>query len=118
MLNKKTKNEIFNGGIAGCFSVFIYQPFQVMRTSMMVTYNKGKTAGMIYIIRKILNEEGYKGFYRGFTPAIIKTTIGSGLYFGFLEISKREINPYLSKNKSNFISSGIARFFQSVIINP
>jgi hypothetical protein len=118
MINKKTKDEITNGAIAGCFSVFIFQPFQVIRTSMMVTYDHGRTASMYFISKKIYKEEGSKGFYRGFSPAMIKTTIGTAIYFGILEFLKRSLNQYTNSHSANFLSSGIARLIQSILINP
>lgn len=118
MINNKTKGEITNGAIAGCFSVFVFQPFQVIRTSMMVTYDHGKTASMLYISKKIYNEEGLKGFYRGFNTAMIKSTVGTAIYFGILEFSKRFLNYYTNSHSANFLSSGIARLIQSILINP
>jgi hypothetical protein len=115
------KDEILNGAIAGCLSVFAYQPFQVVRTSMMVTYDHGKNPNMFYMIRRIFTEEGIGGFYRGFTPAMIKTTIGTAIYFATLDAAKNVLETSKTARKShstNFIASGIARFIQTIAINP
>ena len=88
MFNSKTFSDISNGAISSSFTVFITQPLQVIRTSMMVTYKNNKVSSMSDVFRKISDNEGAKGFYRGFTPALLKTTLGSAIYFGVLEQTK------------------------------
>lgn len=117
-----------NGAISGFVTVFITQPFQVIRTSMMVTYadnnknNSNKPAGFLYITNKIRTEEGLRGFYRGFMPTLIKTPIGTAIYFSFLERYKRLLKEqkYVKMNghSVNFISSALARIWQCVCVNP
>lgn len=111
--------NMINGAVSGFFTVFITQPLQVIRTSMMVTYLDGKPSGFIKMIKTLYKQEGIKGFYRGFFPTLIKTPIGSAVYFGSLEYNKiflQKIN--LSKTVLNFSSSALARFIQCVVTNP
>jgi hypothetical protein len=119
MLNN-LKDEILNGGIAGLISVLFYQPFQVIRTNMMVTYDHGKNPNMLFMTKRILSEEGPIGFYRGFVPAMIKTTVGTAIYFGTLDMTKNFMEKHTTKksHKTNFIASGFARFVQTVLNNP
>lgn len=118
--------NILNGAISGLFTVFITQPFQVVRTSMMVTYIDGKPSGFLYIIKKLYTEEGVKGFYRGFVPTLIKSPLGGAIYFSSLEYNKKFLKNLNSKNlfnrenqKSlNFLASAGARFNQCILLNP
>jgi hypothetical protein len=120
MANKHHQHNYINGALSGLLTVFITQPFQVIRTSMMVTYLDGKTSGFIHITKRLFQEEGLKGFYRGLTPTIIKTPIATGVYFSTLERSKSAIdeNIKISTNTRNFIASGFARSIQCIIANP
>jgi hypothetical protein len=114
--------NMINGALSGFFSVFITQPFQVIRTSMMVTYKDGKPSGFIYLLKKIKKEEGLKGFYRGLTPTILKTPLGTAIYFSCLEYNKKIIKKQrlfkINDGLSNFLSSAAARFVQCIFVNP
>lgn len=35
-------------------------------------------------IRVIFQQEGFKGYLRGFTPSMLKNTLNAGTYFGLL----------------------------------
>ena len=124
--------DLVNGGISGMISIVFMQPLQVVKTSMMVIYNKDKKIKMLEVIKKIKSEEGIFGFYRGFIPAVLKTVLGTAIYFYSLEFNKKLIMSfYKSKNNSsekndnsknkntiNFLSSGIARLIQGISTNP
>jgi hypothetical protein len=120
MSKNSTLTDVMNGALSGYFTVFAMQPLQVIRTSMMVTYQDGHTAKMIPIIKKISREEGVKGFYRGFWPSLLKTTVGAAFYFTFLEFFKRTYKNLFPEYKIgiNFLSSACARGFQSILVNP
>lgn len=140
-------SDLLNGGLSGLFTISLMQPFQVIKTSMMIIYNKEKQVKMREMISKIRNEEGFKGFYRGFIPSLIKTVFGSAIYFAVLEFNKKALisifhnenknsnitknefsdltdeltiikNNKSKKNFTNFLSSGMARLVQAIAINP
>jgi hypothetical protein len=130
IMNSKTLSDALNGGASASFTAFLTQPLQVIRTSMIVIYKEGKVSKMKDIYSRILKEEGYKGFYRGLVPSLLKTTIGSAIYFATLErikdiFHKKHIEDRL-KNKDqkykhnfvNFTSAAVARFIQTTLINP
>lgn len=117
---------LFNGAISGLFTVFITQPFQVVRTSMMVTYLDGKPSGCMHIINKLYSTEGIKGFYRGLFPSFIKTPIGTAIYFSSLEYYKKILKNFNKQSNQrpeiltgiNFLASAGARFNQCILLNP
>jgi len=88
-IHKIKIKDLVNGGLSGLITISLMQPFQVVKTSMMVFYNKEKHIKMTEMINKIKNEEGLKGFYRGFVPSFIKTVLGSAIYFAILEFNKK-----------------------------
>jgi hypothetical protein len=111
--------NMINGAISGFFTVFITQPLQVTRTSMMVTYLDGKPYSFTRIIKDLYKQEGLRGFYRGFFPTLLKTPIGSAIYFTSLEHNKHFLSQYHSnKTTLNFLASAIARLYQCVLTNP
>lgn len=129
-MNSKTLSDALNGGLSASLTTFVTQPLQVIRTSMIVIYKEGKVSKMNDIYSRIRKEEGIKGFYRGMVPSLLKTTIGSAIYFAVLErvkdiFHKRHIEEKI-KNKDqkfktnfvNFTSAGIARIIQTTLINP
>jgi hypothetical protein len=115
-----SSKDVINGFFAGTFSAFITQPLQVTRTSMMVTYINDKPSGFIQIIKRIYKEEGLKGFYRGFLPSLLKSPIGSAIYYSSLERNKRFLKKsnYFGEKSTNFISSALARISQCILLNP
>jgi hypothetical protein len=108
------------GATAGFLTVFITQPFQVIRTSMMVTYLNNKPSGFMHIVKRLYREEGIGGLYRGIVPTLIKTPIATGIYFTILENNKRILNKHnkIQPGLKNFIASGIARAIQCIATNP
>lgn len=121
MIEEKIKRDIFNGALTGYISVFITQPLQVVRTSMMVSDRNGKASRMTEIYKKIKFEEGFHGFYRGLIPAMVKTTLGSAIFFGTLEVGKKYLQKWedkLSFHLINFKSAAFARIVQSILMNP
>ena len=129
MLNSKTFSDISNGALSSSFTTFVTQPLQVIRTSMMVTYKDNKVSSMTDVFKRISKDEGVKGFYRGFYPALLKTVMGSAIYFGVLEqtkdsLKKHHIEDKLGKesrtkhNLINFTSAGFARLIQTTLVNP
>ncbi len=80
-----------NGAKSALVTVFFMQPFQVVNTSMVIHFKKENKTGMLDIMKRIYKNENIWGFYRGFTPALIKSISGSAIYFGVLESTKRSI---------------------------
>lgn len=58
----------------------------------------------------IYEREGLFGYYRGFTPSIIKNTMNAGTYFStlyYLKLMMQKTN--MSENMNNFWASSSAR---------
>lgn len=92
--------DLKNGGLTGFFTILLIQPFQVIKTSMIIIHNNQKKAKMLDIIKRIKTEEGLMGFYRGFLPSVIKSTLGYSIFFASLEFNKKIIKNFLSRNNS------------------
>jgi len=133
-------SDIKNGGLTGLMTILLIQPFQVIKTSMIVIYNKQRRLKMLDVIKQIKSEEGLFGFYRGFLPSVVKAIFGYSIFFGSLEfnktILKKTLNYSYNKNNSiikekkdekifnfnegalNFLASGMARTIQALSVSP
>ena len=112
---------MINGAISGLTSTVFNVPFQVIRTCMMVqNTSSGKTPTMIKTIKTIYSKEGFKGFYRGFFPSLIRLPLGNAFYFGTLEKTKNILTNKFKMNgiMTNFISSAAGITVQSIVTNP
>ena len=100
-------SDIKNGGLTGLMTILLIQPFQVIKTSMIVIYNKQRRVKMLDVIKQIKSEEGLFGFYRGFLPSVVKAIFGYSIFFGSLEFNKTILKKTLnySYNKNNDHSS-------------
>ena len=111
---------IKNGAISSLSSGLICQPFQVVSTNMMVSYKHGKPISMLSTIKMIIQNEGLRGFYRGFKPATLKNIFGSAIYFACLEALKPKVKSNITSNPNfvNFISAAISRTIQMISVAP
>lgn len=132
------KSNFLYGNMAGIITGFLLQPLEVIKMNMIlipkdlmdvkigVPKNKKRS---IWVNTKIscnyiYKEEGVKGFYRGLTPALLKATFTSGIYFSIMrkiEYYLKHVNNnynFIGDNNVYFISSAVARSMSSFIINP
>jgi len=72
----------------GVLASVLSQPFEVLRTSQIMSAFKTQEinfAALLRIIRQIHKAEGAKGFFRGTSLAIARNTIGYAFFFSSLE---------------------------------
>lgn len=68
----------------------------------------------------IYEREGFRGYYRGFLPSLIKNTMNAGTYFStlhYLRLALQKTN-MMSDNWVNFWASATARAVQTTLCNP
>lgn len=69
------------GASSGIISTTILQPFDVIKTTMInPIYTKHNVKHILYDIYK-QNNNGLINYWRGLTPALVRITIGSSIYF-------------------------------------
>jgi hypothetical protein len=108
---KKTKSSLDNFKIGLIVSLLV-QPFEVIRTSSITTF-KGFNPGFkgtFNVIKNIYKMEGFRGFFRGGMVAIVKSTLGAGIFFTGVENTH-----VLTKNlrESHTIPEGVIDFFNA-----
>ena len=112
-------NNFIKGAISGFLAGTCLQPFEVIKTNSQINPFLNKTLNMREVSKIILQNEGMKGFYRGFTAACIKTSCSAGVYFWSLQVLNRMIR-YTSNNIAidNMLASGLARTVQALTTYP
>lgn len=119
---KRTLTGLKNGAISSISSSLFLHPFQVLSTNMMINYKNNKPLSLLETVKTIFKTEGLRGFYRGTSIAVFKTTFGSAIYFGALENTKHILSDkYKSKLSPiaiNFISAAISRTLQMISVAP
>uniref|UniRef100_A0A7S4UK77 Mitochondrial carrier protein n=1 Tax=Guillardia theta TaxID=55529 RepID=A0A7S4UK77_GUITH len=87
------KESMFCGCVAGSISKISTLPLdvtkkrmQVMGTTMLAASQGRKISSMREVVRGILRDEGWQGFFRGGLPSVMKTALSSGLSFAIYEL--------------------------------
>jgi hypothetical protein len=68
----------------------------------------------------IYNREGFRGYFRGFLPSILKNALNAGTYFSSLHFLREvflKMN-FMSDHAVNFWASALARGIESTLANP
>lgn len=68
----------------------------------------------------IFEREGFKGYYRGFLPSLIKNTLNAGSYFStlhYLRLALHQTNLF-TEHTVNFMSAALARSVLTTLSNP
>ncbi|UXI14898.1 SH3 domain-binding protein 5 [Sarcoptes scabiei] len=78
-LQRKALIPIF-GAIAGAVSVIANTPIDVLKTRMQ-SIEADRYDGNLDCIKKIYQNEGFKGFYKGLTPRLVKVSLEVAIAF-------------------------------------
>jgi len=102
-------DHLLAGAEAGCIMVFLTNPLWLIKTRLQIQGkdpSSKKYTGTVDAVRTIVKEEGFKGFYKGFVPAILLTSHGA-IQFTVYEYLKAQ---YASSSyqTSNTLSSSAA----------
>lgn len=119
--------DLIAGATAGAVCGTIFQPLDVIKVNLIVlpnSYNltnRNSVQHLTDITKMIYAQEGWKGFWLGITPSVIRTSASCAIYFSLL----RSFNNYWIKGFavdrkyiSDFLDSGVARVLTSLATNP
>jgi solute carrier family 25 phosphate transporter 23/24/25/41 len=90
--NPKMTKFMFLGGFAAYITGTITYPFNLI-TSRMIFVNRdiqvyGERIGFLKTIKNTFKNEGFLGFFKGYTASILRVFIGQSINFGTYEILK------------------------------
>jgi hypothetical protein len=82
--------HLLAGSLAGAASTVSMYPLELIKTRMQVTSNVSLAyRSLPSTIRSVFLYEGFYGFYRGMTPAIVASSGSWGGYFYLYELAKK-----------------------------
>lgn len=78
-----------SGGIAGAACWVLIYPTDVVKSVIQIDeFHQPKYAGSIDALKKIATSEGFKGFYKGFGPAVVRSVPANATCFFAYEITR------------------------------
>ncbi|KAL1936090.1 hypothetical protein VTP01DRAFT_224 [Rhizomucor pusillus] len=80
------QNAFIAGASSGMFAAVVTTPFDVIKTQRQVS--SGRDAEIRRLVTKIIHEEGYKGFFRGVVPRVIKVAPSCAIMISSYEVGK------------------------------
>lgn len=75
-------------GGSGAIAATVTTPVDVVKTRIMLSAGKGGSSSIPKVVREVLREEGWRGFWRGGALRAVWTCVGMGLYLGVYEGAK------------------------------
>jgi len=76
------------GGLAGLIVSTILHPLEVVKIGIIMNPMKLELSGpksFIVVGKYIHRTEGFKGFFRGLTPELVRSCSGTSMYFHILK---------------------------------
>lgn len=113
-----SSHSLFSGGVAGTIASCLTNPLEVIKTQLQSsTANKGHP---VAICRKIMQQDGLSGFFRGLPPTLVGIIPSRSAYFYAYQRSKRALGPYLPEGSPpNALLSGLmAGIAGNTLTNP
>lgn len=87
------------GAFAGGIAAGLTTPLDVVKTRIMLANRNGQQSeNIIYILRKIYLQHGYRGVFAGFVPRVLWITIGGAVFFGSYDLTTKLISNGLASN--------------------
>ncbi|KAI1474149.1 hypothetical protein K445DRAFT_318811 [Daldinia sp. EC12] len=76
----------FLGALGKLFATSITYPYITVKSQMHVADDGKKREGMTQAIRRVINEEGYSGLYKGIGPKITQSVLTAAFLFAFKDV--------------------------------
>lgn len=124
-LKRETVSRFLKGFTAGMITALCVQPLSVIKTSMQISpITKDATIStknlkFMQATKTIFNNEGVRGFARGFVPSIMRSSLILGTYHAnlyYFETIFKQLP--LSPPVIASLASACARSLQTVLTNP
>ncbi|KAF2077378.1 hypothetical protein CYY_001306 [Polysphondylium violaceum] len=91
-----------SGGIAEMFATLIWVPFDVATQTVQIQDPKNpEYRPGLHVFKKIYQERGFTGLYRGFGATMIKNVPFSGIWWGTYELTKKKVEQLNIREKLN-----------------
>lgn len=110
--------KLLAGAFAGMFGAITGNPLVILRTRMII--NKGERKSIWLFIKDVLNEDGVKGFYKGFSAMFLRAIVLSSTKMAVYDTCKMYVkNRFLLQGiPLQFLSAFVAGFFLTCTVMP
>ncbi|KAI3964807.1 hypothetical protein MKW92_020302 [Papaver armeniacum] len=122
--NQVSVSEFLFRAAAGIFGEGMMHPIDTIKTRMQsqAILSESKPAkSILEMVRKVWVVDGYRGLYRGVTPALTGSLATGATYFGVIESTKKwieELHPNLGGHWAYFIAGGAGDTLGSFVYVP
>lgn len=99
------------GFCGGILTSIIFQPFDVVKMSLMLTTDKNTSHRVFHTIKNVVQENGIFGLWKGLGISTIRNATGAGIYFYLLRYFEK------ANEGMSFFNSASARI-SSILLNP
>ncbi|XP_060521789.1 mitochondrial glycine transporter A-like isoform X2 [Cylas formicarius] len=112
------------GSFSGTFSTVLFQPLDLVKTRLQntptaIVNGRHGSVSMLGIFHNILQQEHFRGLWRGMTPSITRTVPGVGLYFCTLDYIKTNYFQGRTPTALESVTTGfLARCMSGAILIP
>jgi len=129
-VDERSKMDFVCKALAGTGASFcatvLCSPLDVAKTRIQVQtahgVGGGKYKGIWGALATILREEGIRGWYHGFVPAVVSVGVFWSCYFPCYDFSKQRIATYTNQPESaplvHIAAAAAAGLFTDVVTNP
>ncbi|GAX18568.1 solute carrier family 25, member 33/36 [Fistulifera solaris] len=108
--------KIFSGGVAGTIASCITNPLDVIKTQLQSSNTVGiARRSPIEIARRIVQQDGLAGFFRGLPPTLVGIIPSRSAYFYAYQQSKHALGPYFPEGSPP--NALLAGFFAGIVGN-
>ena len=80
-----------SGAVSGACSTLLLQPLDVIKTRLQQGWLSGGSPTVRSVVAGVLGGHGPPGLWSGVTPALLRVTVGAGLYFELLVRGERAL---------------------------
>jgi hypothetical protein len=109
------------GGLAGAFNDLVMHPADTIRARINLASSESRIASplgaFINEFRSIVQTQGFRGLYRGYTSVLLFSMPGNGIYFSSYEYTKSKLQPTLN-TLSEPLAGLFAQFAVSALWTP
>jgi len=115
----ENKSNFLASGIARCCSTIIANPFNVIKTRMLLFDKMSEYPSLFVAIRKIYRKEGHRGFLKGGTAVLLRDFPFGGIMYMVYVIINKTFENEGKENKTLYFVSGItAASIATVMTHP
>lgn len=104
--SKATYGQVFvAGSVAGGLQSSVLTPTELVKCRLQIQMTSRRSQGLVQCVQDVYKERGFRGFFAGLGPTLLRDLPAFGCYFSLYEITKDVLE---SKGRSLWFSSCVA----------